>query len=188
MPALEDKIVQSAVSEVLSAVYEADFLGFSYGFRPGRNPHMALDALHTAIMSQRVNWVLDADIRSFSTRSTTSGCCGWWRTGSLILESYGSSGCGCGLAFLRAARSKRRTGLPARGGHQSAPRQQLPAIPRSLGPPMASSPCTRFVVIVRYADDFVIGFEKNAEADEMLLALKVRLANFGLMLMSTRRG
>jgi retron-type reverse transcriptase len=50
---------------VLSAVYEVDFLGFSYGFRPGRNPHMALDALHTAIMSQRVNWVLDADIRNF---------------------------------------------------------------------------------------------------------------------------
>ena len=65
MPALEDKIVQSAVAEVLSSVYEVDFLGFSYGFRPGRNPHMALDALHTAIMSQRVNWVLDADIRSF---------------------------------------------------------------------------------------------------------------------------
>ncbi|WP_456679910.1 reverse transcriptase domain-containing protein [Bradyrhizobium sp. USDA 3311] len=53
------------MAEVLSAVYEADFLGFSYGFRPGRNPHMALDALHTAIMSQHVNWVLDADIRSF---------------------------------------------------------------------------------------------------------------------------
>ena len=65
VPALEDKIVQSAVAEVLSSVYEVDFLGFSYGFRPGRNPHMALDALHTAIMSQRVNWVLDADIRSF---------------------------------------------------------------------------------------------------------------------------
>ncbi|WP_267902439.1 reverse transcriptase domain-containing protein, partial [Sinorhizobium meliloti] len=65
VPALEDKIVQGAVAEVLSAVYEADFCGFSYGFRPGRNPHMALDALHTAIMSQRVNWVLDADIRSF---------------------------------------------------------------------------------------------------------------------------
>ncbi|UFW92182.1 hypothetical protein BjapCC829_50070 (plasmid) [Bradyrhizobium barranii] len=65
MSALEDKIVQSAVAEVLSAVYEVDFLGFSYGFRPGRNPHMALDAFHTAIMSQRVNWVLDADIRNF---------------------------------------------------------------------------------------------------------------------------
>ena len=65
VPALEDKIVQSAVAELLSAVYEAAFLGFSYGFRPWRNPHMALDALHTALMSQRVNWVLDVDIRSF---------------------------------------------------------------------------------------------------------------------------
>ena len=65
VPTLEDKIVQGAVAEVLSAIYEVDFLGFSYGFRPGRNPHQALSALHTAIMSQRVNWVLDADIRSF---------------------------------------------------------------------------------------------------------------------------
>ena len=65
VPTLEDKIVQGAVAEMLSAIYEVDFLGFSYGFRPGRNPHQALSALHTAIMSQRVNWVLDADIRSF---------------------------------------------------------------------------------------------------------------------------
>src|SRR6202049_4229838 len=65
VPPLEDKIVQGAGDEVLSAIYEVDFLGFSYGFRPGRNPHQALSAVHTAIMSQRVNWVLDADIRSF---------------------------------------------------------------------------------------------------------------------------
>ncbi|WP_247523714.1 reverse transcriptase/maturase family protein [Bradyrhizobium sp. 145] len=65
VPALEDKIVQSAVAEVLSSVYQVDFLGFFYGLRPGRNPHMTLEALHTAIMSQRVNWVLDADIRKF---------------------------------------------------------------------------------------------------------------------------
>ena len=65
VPTLEDKIVQGAVAELLSAVYEVDFLGFSYGFRPRRNPHMALSALHTALMSQRVNWVLDADLRSF---------------------------------------------------------------------------------------------------------------------------
>jgi RNA-directed DNA polymerase len=62
---LEDKIVQGAVAEVLSAIYEVDFLGFSYGFRPQRNPHQALSALHTAIMSRNVTWVLDADIRSF---------------------------------------------------------------------------------------------------------------------------
>jgi group II intron reverse transcriptase/maturase len=65
VPTLEDKIVQSAVAEILSAVYEADFLGFSYGFRPGRDPHQALSALHTAMMTQYVNWVLDADVRSF---------------------------------------------------------------------------------------------------------------------------
>ncbi|HTP29552.1 MAG TPA: reverse transcriptase domain-containing protein, partial [Anaeromyxobacteraceae bacterium] len=63
--ALEDKVLQRAVVEVLNAVYEQDFLGFSYGFRPGRSPHLALDALHVGITRRRVNWVLDADIRRF---------------------------------------------------------------------------------------------------------------------------
>jgi RNA-directed DNA polymerase len=62
---LEDKIVQRSVVEVLNAIYEVDFLGFSYGFRPGRNQHQALDALSTAVMRKKVNWVLDADIRGF---------------------------------------------------------------------------------------------------------------------------
>jgi RNA-directed DNA polymerase len=62
---LEDKILQRAVVEVLNAIYEVDFLGFSYGFRPGRNPHNALDALATGISRKKVNWVLDADIRDF---------------------------------------------------------------------------------------------------------------------------
>ncbi len=65
VPALEDKIVQRAVAEVLNAIYETDFLGFSYGFRPGRSPHQALDALTVGIERKRVNWVLDADIRGF---------------------------------------------------------------------------------------------------------------------------
>jgi RNA-directed DNA polymerase len=63
--ALEDKIVQRAVVEVLNAIYETDFLGFSYGFRPGRGPHDALDALVVGIERKKVNWVLDADIRDF---------------------------------------------------------------------------------------------------------------------------
>ena len=63
--ALEDKIVQRAVVMVLNAIYEEDFLGLSYGFRPGRNQHDALDALVTGIGSTKVNWILDADIRSF---------------------------------------------------------------------------------------------------------------------------
>jgi RNA-directed DNA polymerase len=63
--ALEDKIVQQAVVTILNQIYEVDFKGFSYGFRPGRSPHQALDALHVGIHRKRVNWVLDADIRGF---------------------------------------------------------------------------------------------------------------------------
>lgn len=67
---LEDKVVQRAVVEVLNAIYEVDFLGFSYGFRPGRSQHHALDALAVAIRRKKVNWVLDADIRGFLVPST----------------------------------------------------------------------------------------------------------------------
>jgi RNA-directed DNA polymerase len=65
VPTLEDKLVQRAVVEVLGAIYEQDFLGFSYGFRPKRSPHHALDALTVGIETKKVNWVLDADIRGF---------------------------------------------------------------------------------------------------------------------------
>jgi RNA-directed DNA polymerase len=63
--ALEDKLVQRATVEVLNAIYETDFLGFSYGFRPGRSPHQALDALYTGLLTRKVNWVLDLDIKGF---------------------------------------------------------------------------------------------------------------------------
>jgi retron-type reverse transcriptase len=63
--ALEDKIVQQAVVTILNQIYEVDFKGFSYGFRPGRSPHQALDALTVGIQRKRVNWVLDANIRGF---------------------------------------------------------------------------------------------------------------------------
>src|SRR5260370_2466641 len=65
VPALEDKIGQRATVEVLNAIYEQDFLGFSYGFRAGRRPNQALDALAVGIGTRKVSWVLDADIRKF---------------------------------------------------------------------------------------------------------------------------
>src|SRR5207249_2435887 len=65
VPVLEDKIVQRATVEVLNAIYETDFLGFSYGFRPGRSQHQALDALYTGLLTRKVNWVLDVDIKGF---------------------------------------------------------------------------------------------------------------------------
>jgi retron-type reverse transcriptase len=70
VPALEDKIVQRAVVEVLNAVFEADFLGFSYGFRPRCSQHQALDALAVSISRTNVSWIVDADIRSFLDRSS----------------------------------------------------------------------------------------------------------------------
>jgi len=92
--ALEDKIVQRAVTEVMNAIYELDFLGFSYGFRPGRGQHDALDALATGITTRKVKWVLDADVRGFfdaishewlvkfvGTGSETGGSCVSSRSG-----------------------------------------------------------------------------------------------------------
>jgi retron-type reverse transcriptase len=86
VPTLEDKVVQRAVVAVLNAIYDTDFLGFSYGFRPKRNPHLALDALTVGIMTKKVNGVLDADIRAFfdtldhrwQIRSSSTA----WRTGA----------------------------------------------------------------------------------------------------------
>ena len=65
VPVLEDKIVQRATAEVLNAIYETDFLGFSYGYRPGKGQHNCLDALYVGLLTKKVNWVLDADIRGF---------------------------------------------------------------------------------------------------------------------------
>jgi retron-type reverse transcriptase len=65
VPAIEDKLVQQAVVTILNQIYEEDFLGFSYGFRPGRSQHQALDALSYALLKKKVNYVLDADIRGF---------------------------------------------------------------------------------------------------------------------------
>ena len=71
--ALEDKLVQRAAVEVLNAIYESDFLGFSYGYRPGRSQHNALDALYTGLLTRKVNWVLDIDIRGFRSEERRVG-------------------------------------------------------------------------------------------------------------------
>ena len=87
---LEDKILQRAVVEVLNAIYEPGFVGFSYGFRPARSPHDALDALATGITRKRVNWVLDADFRDYFSRVLTiSGLSGSLSTGLRIEGSCG---------------------------------------------------------------------------------------------------
>jgi retron-type reverse transcriptase len=89
IPTLEDKLVQRATADVMNAIYEADFLGFSYGFRPGRSPHNALDALYTGLLTKKVNWVLDPTSVGFSRPSTPGG---WCSSSSIGLRTGASCG------------------------------------------------------------------------------------------------
>ena len=184
VPTLEDKIVQGAVAETLSAIYEDDFLGFSYGFRPGRSPHQALESLHTAIMSQRVNFVLDADIRSFFDSVDHE-----WLLRMLAHRIADPR-------ILRLVRMWLEAGILESGEKYETSR----GTPQGAGiSPLLANIFLHYVIdlwvhqwrrrrergrvtIVRYADDFVMGFEKEADAKEMLAALKERLAKFGLQL------
>ena len=184
IPALEDKILQSAVAEVLGAIYEVDFLGFSYGFRPGRNPHQALDALHTALMSQSVCWVLDADIRKFFD-SVDHG----WLLRMLAHRIADQR-------VLHLIEMWLKAGVLENGAITET----------SLGTPQGSSISPLLgnvflhyvldlwvhrwrqtqahgrVIVVRYCDDFVMGFQLARDARTCLEELRARLGKFSLSL------
>ena len=184
IPALEDKIVQSAVAEVLGAIYEADFHEFSYGFRPGRSPHQALAALHAGLMTQRVCWVLDADIRSFfdsvdhewlmrmlaqriADRRVLQLVRRWLKAG--VLESGEWSGTDAGTP-QGASISPLLANIFLHYALDNWAQIQKERHARGK------------VVIVRYADDFVMGFEYRSDAEAMRAGLKERLGKFGLTL------
>ncbi|MCA1675520.1 MAG: group II intron reverse transcriptase/maturase, partial [Actinobacteria bacterium] len=181
---LEDKIAQRAVVEVLNAVYEVDFLGFSYGFRPGRGPHHALDALAVGVERKKVNWVLDADIREFFTSLDH-------RWLAKFLEHR--------IADQRVLRliGKWLSAGVIENGEWS---QTVEGAPQgaSASPLLANvylhhvfdlwarwwrRRCAHGdVIIVRFADDFVAGFEHQEDAQRFLADLRERFAKFGLEL------
>ena len=184
VPALEDKILQSAVAEVLSAIYEVDFLGLSYGFRPRRGPHDALSSLHRAVMSQHVNWVIDADIRSFFDSVDHE----WLMR---MLEHRIAD-----RRVLALIRKWLKAGV-LDGGEWKETESGTPQ-GSGISPILANiflhyvldlwfqrwrqrSGCGR-VVMVRYCDDFVMGFADRVDAEQMVVDLKERLAKFGLRL------
>jgi RNA-directed DNA polymerase len=184
VPALEDKIVQGAVAEVLSAVYEVDFLGFSYGFRPGRNPHQALAALHTALMTQCVNWVLDADIRKFFDSVDHE-----WLL-RMVAHRIADP------RILRLIGQWLRAGVLESGEWHKT----VEGTPQGSGiSPLLANVFLHYaldlwvhqwrqrnargrVIIVRYADDFVMGFQYESDARRMLTDLQERMAKFRLTL------
>jgi len=181
---LEDKIVQKATVEVLNAIYETDFLGFSYGFRPGRSPHDALNALYAGIMTRKVSWVLDADIRGYfdaishewlmkfiehriADRRVLRHIKKWLNAG--VLED--------------GKRTYSAEGVPQGG---------------SISPVLANvylhyvfdlwieqwrhRHATGDVIVVRFCDDFVVGFQHHHDALRFLEALKERFRKFNLEL------
>ena len=181
--ALEDKIVQRAVVEVLNAIYEVDFLGFSYGFRPGRNQHQALDALAVGILRKKVNWVLDADVRGYFDTIDH----GWLMK---FVEHR--------IADRRVHRHIKKW-LKAGVLEDGEWRQMEEGTPQggNISPLLANlylhyvfdlwahnrrQQMRGDVVIVRYADDFVVGFQNRAEAEQFLKELKDRLQEFNLQL------
>ncbi len=184
VPALEDKIVQRAVSEVLNAIYEVDFLGFSYGYRPGRSPHHALDALATGIHRRKVNWVLDADIRSFFDTLDH----GWLVK---FLEHRIAD-----RRVVRLIQKWLRAGVLEEG--RRTPTETGTVQGGSISPLLANvflhyvfdlwvqrwrkRRAHGDVVVVRFADDFVVGFEHRPEAERFLEELRERFARFGLEL------
>jgi RNA-directed DNA polymerase len=184
IPALEDKIVQGAVAEVLSAIYEVDFLGFSYGFRPGRNPHQALDALHTALMSQRVCWVLDADIRKFFDSVDHE-----WLMRMLAHRIADRRVLGLVRQWLKAGVLESGTwyktveGTPQGAGISPLLANVFLHYALDLWVHRWRRQTARGrVIIVRYADDFVMGFQRARDARDMLVDLRKRMAKFVLRL------
>jgi RNA-directed DNA polymerase len=182
--ALEDKIVQRAVVEVLNAIYEADFLGFSYGFRPGRGQHDALDALVVGIERKKVNWVLDADIRDFFTGLDQS-----WL--AKFLEHRIAD-----KRVLRLIQKWLRAGV-VEDGAWSMSEEGMPQ-GASVSPLLANvylhyvfdlwaqqwrkRRARGDVVIVRYADDTIVGFQHRSDAERFQRDLAQRLAKFRLEL------
>jgi RNA-directed DNA polymerase len=182
--ALEDKILQRAVVEVLNAIYEQDFLGFSYGFRPGRSPHDALDALSVGIVRKKVNYVLDADIRDFFTQLDQS----WLEK---LLEHRIAD-----KRVLRLIQKWLRAGVIEDGEWS----ESLDGTAQGASvSPLLSNVYLHYVfdlwadqwrrrrargdvILTRFADDYVAGFEHRDDAERFLADLRDRFAKFGLEL------
>ena len=182
--ALEDKIVQRTTVEVLNAIYESDFLGFSYGFRPGRSPHDALNALYGGIMTKKVGWVLDADIRGYFDAIDHQ----WLMK---FIEHR--------IADKRVLRHIKKW-LNAGVREDGSMLRSEEGVPQggSISPLLANvylhyvldlwadqwraKHASGDVIVVRFCDDFVVGFQFRKDAERFLVDLRERFLKFNLQL------
>ncbi len=184
IPTLEDKLVQRAAAEVLNAIYETDFLGFSYGFRPKRSQHQALTALDTGLMTKKVNWVLDADIRGYFDAIDR----GWLvkfvehriadRRVVRLIQKWLNAG-----VLEDGTRTWSETGTP-QGGSASP---LLANVYLHYGFDLWTQRWRRTqargeMIVVRFADDFIVGFQHRSDAERFRDELAERFRKFGLEL------
>jgi RNA-directed DNA polymerase len=184
VPALEDKIVQRAAVEVLNAIYETDFLGFSYGFRPGRSQHQALDALYTGLLTRKVNWVLDVDIRGFFDAISHE----WLvkliehriadRRVVRLIQKWLNAG-----VLEDGKRIRVEEGTP-QGGSASPllANVYLHYVFDLWVQSWRQKRAHGDVIVVRFADDIVVGFNSPADADQFRAELTERMKKFHLEL------
>jgi RNA-directed DNA polymerase len=182
--ALEDKIIQHAVGTVLNQIWDEDFLGFSYGFRPGRGQHDALDALWVGMVRRKVNWIVDLDVRSFFDRIQHE-----WLV-RFVEHRIGDK------RIVRLIQKWLKAGVMEQG-QWSETKEGSPQ--GAVISPILANLYLHYVldvwveawrkqvahgdvIIVRYADDAVLGFEHRHEADRFLEQLRERLRKFGLEL------
>ncbi len=181
---LEDKILQRALVEVLNAIYEQDFLGFSYGFRPGRSPHDALDALAAGVTRKKVNYVLDADISDFFTRLDRSWLerflehriadkrvlrlIGKWLAAGVVEDGEWSS--------TRAGTAQGASASPLLSN------VYLHYVFDLWADQWRRRNAHGDVILCRFADDYVAGFQHRDDAERFLADLRERFAEFGLEL------
>src|ERR1700722_19798074 len=182
--ALEDKVVQRAAVEVLNAIYETDFLGFSYGFRPGRSQHQALDALYTGLLTRKVNWVLDVDIRGFFDALSHE-----WLVKFIELRIADRRVVRLIQKWLNAGvledgkRIRVEEGTP-QGGSASPllANVYLHYVFDLWVQAWRQKRAHGDVIVVRFADDIVVGFNSKADAKRFLAELAERFREFQLEL------
>src|ERR1700751_3615642 len=184
VPALEDKIVQRAAVEVLNAIYKTDFLGFSYGFRPGRSQHQALDALYAGLLTRKVNWVLDLDIRGFFD-SIDHG----WLVKFIehriadprrvrLIQKWLNAG-----VLEDGKRMRVGEGTPQGGSASPLLANLYLHYAFDLWVRVWRQKQARGdMIVVRYADDAVLGFQHRSDAERFWKELSERLRKFGLEL------
>lgn len=184
VPVLEDKIVQRATVEVMNAIYETDFIGFSYGFRPGRSQHQALDALYTGLLTRKVNWVLDLDIKSFF-----DGLSHEWlvkfvehriadRRVVRLIQKWLNAG-----VLEEGKRIRVEEGTP-QGGSASPllANVYFHYVFDLWAQAWRRKRAHGDVIVVRFADDIVLGFQVKSDADQFRAELTERMKKFNLEL------